>query len=63
MPNDYTDKRNGAYDAVTADGKEPYLRDGADGQTEQVWENPIPLRLERGATPPLNPRTGRAPAS
>ncbi len=63
MPDDYTDKRNGAYDAVPAVGKEPYYRSDEDGHVHQVWTNPVPLRLEREAAPPLNPRTGRNPAS
>jgi hypothetical protein len=62
MPDDYTDKRNGAYDAVTPVGKEPYFRTDEEGHVQQVWKNPIPLRLEREAAPPLNPRTGRNPA-
>lgn len=60
-PDDYLDKRNGAYDAVTALGKEPYMRTDENGNPVQVWINPMPLRLERGGTPPLNPRTGRNP--
>jgi hypothetical protein len=62
MPDDYTDKRNGTYDAVTPVGKEPYFRTDEEGHVQQVWKNPIPLRLEREAAPPLNPRTGRNPA-
>ncbi len=62
MPDDYIDKRNGAYDAVTPVGKEPYFQADKDGNPQQVWKNPVPLRLEREAAPPLNPRTGRNPA-
>ena len=63
MPDDNIDTRNGAYDAVSPAGKEPYTRTDAEGQPQQVWKNPIPLRLERDAAPPLNRRTGRHPTS
>jgi hypothetical protein len=59
MPDDYTDKRNGAYDAVTSEGKEPYFRPDENGNLQQVWKKPVPLRIEREATSPLNPKTGR----
>lgn len=61
MPDDFIDKRNGAYDAVSPAGKETVNRPDADGQPQKVAVNPIPERLERPATEPLNPRTGRRP--
>lgn len=62
MPDDYTDKRNGAYDAVTPAGEEPYFRANEEGDLQQVWKNSVPLQLEPEAASPLNPRTGRNPA-
>jgi hypothetical protein len=64
MPDDFIDKRNGAYDAVSSAGKETVIRPDADGQPQKIAVNPIPERLERlerPATDPLNPRTGRRP--
>jgi hypothetical protein len=61
MPDDFIDKRNGAYDAVSPEGKETVLRPDGKGEPQKVAVNPIPERLERPAASPLNRRTGRHP--